>query len=363
LKVGACFVVVVAAGCASTSARETRVVSSSSASSPTQSVPVVESPSAVESPSDVDSSSDASAAIAAIAAAPVPSPYEAWAAAGGDGDGDVKSEGDAPEVKVSARRDGSTLREDRLIGENQQPEWTTERRFATTRAYVLAPGQIEVEQWLKMHNPRGESPDHFWQTEIAFGLPYRFQVDFYENYGDEGHDTPTTHEGNQIEARWALAEWGKIPLNPTLYEELVLNHRAADAIESKLLLAEDLAPGCHWALNVFHEQVMGDERKTELGAASGISWALLDSKFSVGAESKYERATENGSRGNANNELLVGPSFQWRPTENSHVDFVPLMGLTKSDRRDPRYEIYIVIGWDFGPERKEARAPTSSRSK
>jgi hypothetical protein len=214
-----------------------------------------------------------------------------------------------------------------------------------------------------MHNPRGESPDHFWQTEIAFGLPYRFQVDFYENYGDEGHDTPTKHLGNQFEVRWAFAEWGKIPLNPTLYEELKLNHRAADAIETKLLLAEDLAPGCHWALNFFHEQVMGDERTTELGAASGIGWSVLDSKLSVGAEAKYERATEDGSRGHPNNELLVGPSFQWRPTPNSHVDFVPLMGLTASDRRDPRYEVYIVLGWDFGPERKEAQAPTSSRSK
>jgi hypothetical protein len=29
--------------------------------------------------------------------------------------------------------------EDNLIGENQQPEWTTHRRFPTTRVYVLPP--------------------------------------------------------------------------------------------------------------------------------------------------------------------------------------------------------------------------------
>jgi hypothetical protein len=361
LKFVACVAVVVAAGCATAPGSESKFVSSKWAPTPaTRSASSVAPGSDVPTQCSAPSTSAAAAALDAIAAAPAPS-RDPWAAAGGDGPS--QSGDEAQEVKVTAQRDGSTLAEDRLVGDNAQPDWTTQRRFATTRAYVLAPGQIEVEQWMKMHAPEGEGPDHFWQTEVAFGLPYRFQVDLYENYGDEGSKTPTKHLGNQIEGRWAFAEWGKIPLNPTLYEEVVINHRAPDFIESKLLLAEDLAPGCHWALNLFHEQEMGGARATELGAASGVSWPVCDRYFSVGAEAKYEHTTENGSRGNAINELLVGPSLQWRPTPNSHVDLVPLMGLTKSDRRDPRFEIYLVIGWDFGPEQKEARAPTSSRSK
>ncbi len=73
--------------------------------------------------------------------------------------------------------------------------------------------------------------------------------------------------------------------------------------------------------------------------------------------------TENGNPHNPSNELLVGPSIQWRPTPNTHLDFAPIMGLTKGDRRDPRFEIYVVFGWDFGPERKEAHAPTSTGAK
>lgn len=342
MKVFACFAVVVAAGCASAPSHPVAARPSFNPESPlgAPAVPAF-------------AASDASAAVAALAAAPAPQDRPASGQGGGD----------APEVEVRASRTGSTLREDRLVGENAQPEWTTRRRFATTRAYVLAPGQIEVEQWLKMHAPRGESPDHFWQTEVGIGLPGRWQIDLYENYGDEGHDTPTKHIGNQIEVRYALAEWGEIPLNPTLYEEVKINHRAPEVIESKILLAEDLAPGCHWAINFFHEQQMGDDRETELGAATGVAWALCDSKISVGAEAKWERVTADGSRGSPVSELLVGPSLQWRPTENTHVDLTPLMGLSHSDRRDPRYEVYVVIGWDFGPEQKEAHAPTSTRSR
>jgi hypothetical protein len=294
-------------------------------------------------------SSDAAAAVAMLATA-APRPQAS----------------DAPEVHVTAPREGASPRhEDRLIGDYGQPEWTTERRFATTRAYVLPEGQIEFEQWLKMHAPRGERPDHLWQTEIGIGLPGRWQFDLYENYGDtkDPKRFRLKHQTVQLEARYALADWGCLPLNPTLYLEYKINHRAADVLEGKVLLADDLGGGWHWAGNLFAEQQLGDEREVELGAATGISYALLDSRFSVGAEAKYERVTARHGRDDPENELLVGPSFQWRPTDNTHLDLVTLAGLTKSDRRDPRYEVYVVFGIDFGPEREGARAPTSSRSR
>jgi hypothetical protein len=281
-----------------------------------------------------------------------------WAGAGAD---DAPM---APEVRVTAERDGgSPLAEERRVGSNEQPEWTMQRRFATVRSYVLAPGQIEVEQWMKMHAPRGEGPDHFWQSEIEFGFEGGWQLDLYENYGNDAGGS-TKHIGSQVEGRYALAKWGEIPMNPTLYAEYVQNHRAPDKLEFKVLLADETCvPGLHWSTNVFYEQETGGLRGTEIGASGGISYSVLDSKLSVGAECKYERFTEAGIRNNASNELLLGPSFQWRPTENTHVDLVPLCGLSTGDRKDPRFEVYLVLGWNFGPEQKGAHGPVSTSSR
>ena len=271
---------------------------------------------------------------------------------------------EAGEVRVTAPRQDageSSLREERLIGSNEQPEWTTERTFATVRAYVIAPGQIEVEQWYKLQNPRGSAPNHLWQTEVAMGFEGGWQADVYVNYGKEPGGA-TQYRAMQYEVRKALAKWGEIPLNPTLYAEYVENYRAPDKVELKVLLADEICTGWHWAGNLFYEQVAGGARDTEIGASMGIMRTLIDSKFSAGFEAKYEHVSSNGARSfhDADNELLVGPSFQWRPTENMHVDIAPLFGFSKTDQRDPRTEIYIVIGYDFGPPRAGSKAPTST---
>jgi hypothetical protein len=266
------------------------------------------------------------------------------------------------EVVVAAPRD-TGYGEERLVGSNEQPEWTTRRRFATTRAYVLAPGQIEVEQWYKLKTPRGSGPIHFWQTEIGMGFEGGWQLDLYENYGREPHG-PTKHQGVQVEGRYALGKWGEIPLNPTLYGEYVFNHDAADKVEAKLLLSDDLCRGWHWAGNLIWEQETSGERETEYAASLGISHVLLDSRLSLGVEGKAEWVTANGSRGDPEHEFLVGPSVQWRPTENTHLDVVPLFGFSKSDRRDPRFELFVVFGIDFGPDHgRSGTAPASTRSR
>jgi hypothetical protein len=271
------------------------------------------------------------------------------------------------EVKVTAPREStSPLREERLIGTNEQPEWTTERRWAKTRAYVLAPGQIEFEQWYKLQMPRGSAPDHFFQTEIGFGLEGGWQVDLYENWGKNPGEA-TKHEGVQFEVRKALAKWGEMWANPTLYAEYIANEDAADKVEFKLLLADELSTGWHWGTNFVYEQETSGARETELAWSGALSYTIQDSKFSAGVEFNLEHVTGEGfqSHDDAVNEFLLGPSFQWRPTENSHLDFVPLFGLTSSDREDPRYEFWLIFGWDFGPDRDPGRyaGPASTRSR
>jgi hypothetical protein len=247
--------------------------------------------------------------------------------------------------------------EESLTGENQQPEWTAHRRFATTRVYVLPPWQVEFEQWWNGKFPREGTSEHLFQSEIEIGLPYRFQLDIYENVQ---HAVGDTIAGNQIEARWAFAEWGKIPLNPTLYAEWKFNYSAPDAYEFKLLLGEQLAPRWHWGFNLFLERETGGDRKTEWGFTQAVSYTVVDGKLSVGLEMNYENTTAKGSRGKPENEFLIGPSVQWRPTSRTHLDLVPLFGATHDS---PIVEPFIVFGIEFGPganESRRAQAPVSA---
>jgi hypothetical protein len=52
------------------------------------------------------------------------------------------------------------------------------------------------------------------------------QLDLYQNWGIEEGDT--VYRGWSLELRYALANWGKIPLNPTLYGEWNFNDEAPD---------------------------------------------------------------------------------------------------------------------------------------
>jgi hypothetical protein len=255
------------------------------------------------------------------------------------------------EVKVTAPR--GAYRDQRLYGDNHQPEWTTERPFVTTRAYVLAPKQMELEQWYRLRTPRGESPDHTWQTEFGLGLPGRVQLDAYEIYGHHGHDAPTKHDAVALEGRWAFADWGRIPLNPAIYLEVAEVHRAPDHIEGKLLVAENLCDW-RWAGNLSYDQEMGGARATEIAISTGLSHPIIDSKLNAGVEAKYSYTAGEGfhSWDDADKRFLIGPTLQWRPTDNMHIDVAPLFGLTHSDRRNPRMELYLIFGFDFGPRRE-----------
>jgi hypothetical protein len=248
---------------------------------------------------------------------------------------------------------------DNLIGENRQPEWTAHRRFPTTRVYVLPPWQVEFEQWWRGKFPRHGTSEHLFQTEIGIGLPYRFQLDLYQNI--EHASDGTRYAGTQVEARWALAEWGRIPLNPTLYVEWKFNDSAPDAYEIKLLLGEQLAPRWQWGINLFHEQETGGARGTEWGFSQAVGYSSLDSRFSIGLETKFEHTTERGSRGDAEIEFLIGPSIQWRPNPRMHLDLAPLFGTTKDS---PRVEVFFVFGLEFGRggQSQEKKVPVSTRA-
>src|SRR6266404_1547449 len=251
-----------------------------------------------------------------------------------------------PPVTVTAT---NALQEEALVGPYQQPEWTARRRFTITRIYVLPPWQAETEFGWDAKYPRGGSPQHTLQQEFELGLPYRFQID-YEIHGANFVEGDTGggrwhYDSSEFELRWALAAWGKIPLNPTVKVEWKHNNGGTDAAEANLLLGDELTPRWHWGSDLFYEQGVNGDRRTEKAVSLAISYSAIDEKLGVGMEARLDSENDVDDR-HAHLNLEVGPSLQWRITPRLHLDLEPLFGVTGFA---PHIETFVFMGYDFGP--------------
>jgi hypothetical protein len=235
------------------------------------------------------------------------------------------------------------IREEERVGSYEQPRWTTERRFPRVRVYVIPEGMTEFEFWVRADVPRHGGPTEIQNMyELEIGLPHRFQLDYYiiarrlagmETYLDQ-----------QFELRYALADWGTLFGNPTLYAEYVMRDQKVDKFEFKLLLGDELAPRWHWGVNLVSESETGGERAWEKSATAGLSYALIDQKFSIGVEGEAAFSDVAGSRGDYTKEYYAGPSVQVRPVPNMHVDLAPLFGLTDDSEMA---KLFLNMGWEF----------------
>jgi hypothetical protein len=246
-----------------------------------------------------------------------------------------------PAVIVEGRRI-SPYREDDLIGSYEQPRWTAHRRFAGTRIYVRPAGQFDFEQWFRWKDKKDDPDVLVTQSELEFGLGHRLQLDYY--LITRKTDGESTKVDNAIELRYAFADWGRIWGNPTVYLEWISQDSDPDVVETKLLLGGDIAPGWHWGTNLVWEQETGGSRESVYEFTAGLSQTLSDQKFSWGLETKLEWADEEGSRGDYSKDLRLGPSFQWRPVAQMHIDFAPLFGLTSDSLRS---DVYLIFGYEF----------------
>ncbi|MEZ5979688.1 MAG: hypothetical protein R3F34_15925 [Planctomycetota bacterium] len=251
---------------------------------------------------------------------------------------------EVPETVVVPGR-GEHLREEDRIGDYGQPRWTARRLFPTTRVYVRPAGQVEFEHWTRAKVPRdgGKSTvEH--QYEVEMGLGHRLQLDIYfvtEKSGSEGEiDTSE----NKFEVRYALADWGEILLNPTIYVEWVERSGKADKLETKLLLAEELAPSWHFGANLVLEHEVSGDLENEYGLSLGIAKTIIDEKLSIGIEVKSALVDVHADRGEYTKELEIGPTIQFRPTPQMHIDFAPLIGIGGDSRAA---DIFLVVGWEF----------------
>src|SRR5262249_50670987 len=240
------------------------------------------------------------------------------------------------------------------VGPYGQPVWTTQRPFPTVRTYVLPAGQAQVEHWYRPRWKKDGSREDRLLEELAIGLPHRFQLDVYERWNieqDADKHYQANHEGVMIELRWAVADWGVLPLNPTLYAEWVQRGEPSqqerpDKYELKVLLADSfLNDRLFWAGNFILEKEVGGEKENELGYSQALATTIIERKLLGGVEMWYRAQNVHSDRAHWNNEFLIGPSLQWRPTNRTFLDVVCLFATPKAS---PDVEMYVVLGFQFG---------------
>ena len=292
-------------------------------------------------------------------------------------------------------------------------------RFANlTNAYVLPPWVVYAGIIYQGDAIRFNSPDHMLTQEIEIGLPYRLGIAF-EN-SEERFRGHTQERSFSIEARYALADWGKIPLNPTLFaeykfgignilhdegppaplgpgeaEDFINEHKPLpDAYELRLLLSEDFNEKVEWALNAFFEQEIGGDRGREYGFAQSVMFPLFAhrpevtskpgdkgmsetttlpaiERLKIGFEMQLTLFNDSGIRNepDATNigesaRFVIGPTIAWKPTRNTRLDVSPLFGMTHDA---PRVSVFVVFSMLFGPpgahEVEQGEAPVSTRNR
>ena len=266
-----------------------------------------------------------------------------------------------------------------LIGPYGQPRWSARGRFSSdTDVYVLPPYSFFVDLDYDGTILRRGKPDHLFGQEYELGLPYRFQIawEFYEEAINGHREVPFT----LIEARYAFADWGKIPFNPTFLgeykfgtgrnyfgketdhsdtseEDAAVTKRIPNSYELRLLLGQEIFKSIEFAANFFMEQGLSADRERELGFSTAWSYALRGEALKIGLETKYSNESQPGQRHSARNIFQLGPSFTYKPTAHTRLDIAPLAGM---GRDSPRLETFLIFSIDFGTgETQETEGPVS----
>src|SRR6266536_1974687 len=266
------------------------------------------------------------------------------------------------------------------------PGISRSRLSNTTQAYVLPPWSFFFGEIFEGQGFRHGPPDYLFTQEIEMGLPYRFGVaaesKFERFNGGGGAETVS------LEARWALADWNKIPLNPTLFAEYkfgvgTIRHeevppppgggeeeeeeggppKVPDAYEVRLLLAQEFFGRIEWAMNWFFEKENTGDRGREWGfSQAALTPVLLErERLKVGLEMEYKNFTVKDTRGDPMHSFVIGPTIAFRSSKNTRFDVSTLFGCTEDS---PRVQVFAVFSFLLGPGTEQgAEAPVSTRNR
>jgi hypothetical protein len=321
------------------------------------------------------------------------------------------------ETPVATKTEGSTAVEPQIVVRGDElpsaygaPGAFSRSRFSSlTNAYVLPPGGVFAGLIYEGDYFSEGLSDNSLTQEVEIGLPYRFGVAFENQVELAGGDA--SNRSFSIEARYALADWDKIPLNPTLFAEYKIGtgkilrdegppeedmmdegdqgralralRRAEedmggegdmmdeggkpdqpDAYEFRLLLSEEIAKNVEWAFNAFLENETSGDRGREWGFAQTVQVPILlpHERLKAGVEMQYTNFTVKDTRGDPIHRFVIGPSFSYKPTARMRFDLAPLFGATDDS---PDVQLFAVFSYVFGGGGGEmgAEAPASTRNR
>src|SRR5438132_9354766 len=199
------------------------------------------------------------------------------------------------------------------------PDLSHGRISTLTKSYVLSPFSFELESGYEGAAFRHGLPSQLFRQEIEMGLPARFTVGIQnqvEHFGGETRDRSFT-----LEARYALADWNKLPLNPAISAEYQFGFSNAlpDSGELALLISHDFPHLIEWAMNIFVDREFGDRQSTSAGFAQSVEVPVLlpEEKLEVGLEMQYRSGGEAPGRNGTTKGLAIGPTLACRPTNNA----------------------------------------------
>src|SRR5262249_51709788 len=242
------------------------------------------------------------------------------------------------------------------------PDLSHGRISTLTKSYVLSPFSFELEAGYQGVGFRHGLPTQVFRQEIEMGLPARFTVGIQnqvEHFAEETRERSFT-----LEARYALADWNKIPLNPTVSAEywFGLDNLLPDSGELALLISHDFPHLIELAMNIFVEREFGGRESTSAGFAQSVEVPVLlpEEKLEVGLEMQYRSGGETIEPDRTIKGLVIGPTLAWRPTKSVRFDLSPLFGC--SDHA-PAVQFFTVFSFSFGGTAEaEAEMPASAHS-
>ena len=242
------------------------------------------------------------------------------------------------------------------------PDLSHGRISTLTKSYVLSPFSFELEAGYEGAVFRHGLPSQLFGQEIEMGLPARFTVGIQnqvEHFAGETRDRSFT-----LEARYALADWNKLPLNPAISAEyrFGLSNAVPDSGELALLISHDFPHLIEWAMNIFVDREFGGRQSTSAGFAQSVEVPVLlpEEKLEVGLEMQYRSGGEAPGRNGTIKGLAIGPTLAWRPTKNARFDLSPLIGTSD---HTPAVQVFAVFSFSLGgPTTGEVENPASARS-
>ena len=242
------------------------------------------------------------------------------------------------------------------------PDLSHGRISTLTKSYVLSPFSFELEAGYEGDIFRHGLPAQLFRQEIEMGLPVRFTVGVQnqiEHLAGNTRDRSFT-----LEARYALANWNKLPLNPAISAEyrFGLSNGLPDSGGLALLISHDLPHEIEWAMNIFVDREFGGKESTNGGFVQSVEVPVLlsEEKLEVGLETLYRSGGEALGPINTTKGLAIGPTLAWRPTTNARFDLSPLLGCSD---HTPSVQVFAVFSFSFGgPSVADAEIPASARS-